>query len=234
MWRGVACHLLALDTGGVGGLPRGVVRRGIARTVQRLSGGVARTGTSSGRVTWTRTCRSRRVAGRAGRVTSWRVDGTGTVARVARGVLGPGRGVPRAVGGRVSGCGGARTVCRSVPRRDIARAVVGSVAGGLRVGGGVAGGVSGSEARHVRSVRGSGVGRVSPRSGPVVEGRGWAGVQRGGKLCGSPRVSRGVARRDLSIERSKAWVVAVWGDVYAVGGGVGGDVAGGEDLGEYL
>ena len=38
----------------------------------------------------------------------------------------------------------------------------------------------------------------------------------------------------LSIEGGEGWVVAVGRDVYAVGGGVGGNVAGREHLGEDL
>ena len=47
-------------------------------------------------------------------------------------------------------------------------------------------------------------------------------------------MSRGVAGRDLPVERSEAGVVAMGRDVYAVRGGVGGYVAGGKHLGEDL
>ena len=47
-------------------------------------------------------------------------------------------------------------------------------------------------------------------------------------------MSGGVAGCDLPVEWSEAGVVAVRRDVYAVGGRVGGDVAGREHLGEDL
>ena len=47
-------------------------------------------------------------------------------------------------------------------------------------------------------------------------------------------MSRGIAGCDLAVEGSEARVVAVGGDVDAVGRGVGGDVTGGEHFGEDL
>ena len=47
-------------------------------------------------------------------------------------------------------------------------------------------------------------------------------------------MSRGIAWGHLAIEGSEARVVAVGRDIDAVGGGVGGDVTGGEHLGEDL
>ena len=74
VWGGVTSHLLALDTGGVGRLTRRVAGSGITRAVERLGGGVAGTGTSrGGGIAWST----------GGVACSWRVDSTGTVARVA-------------------------------------------------------------------------------------------------------------------------------------------------------
>ena len=47
-------------------------------------------------------------------------------------------------------------------------------------------------------------------------------------------MSGGVAGGDLPVERSEAWVVAMGRDVYAVRGGVGGNVAGRKHLSEDL
>ena len=214
---GVTRHLLALDTGGVGWLARGVAGSGIAWTVERLGGRVAGTGT----------CWCWRVAGSTGGVAcSGRVDSTGTVAGVAWRVLGGWR-----VLGSITGRHIARAVCGRVTRGNIAGTVVGSVARGLRVGGSIAGCVAGSEARHVGRSR---VGGVTPGCWPVVLGRSGSGVKGSRQLGRLSGVSRGVARRDLPVERSEAGVVAVGRDVYAVRGGVGGDVAGRKDLREDL
>ena len=131
------------------------------------------------------------------------------------------RHIARAVGGRVT-------------RGNVPGTVVGSVARGLRVGWGVAWCVTGSEARHVGVMRGGRVGGVTPGCWTVVLGRSWAGVKWRRQLGSLARVSRGVAGRDLPVERSEAGVVAMGRDVYAVRGGVGGNVAGGKHLGEDL
>ena len=217
---GVAGHLLSLDTGRVGRLPRGVAGGGVAGAVERLGGGVA--GTGPGRC-------GRIAGGTRGVACSGRVDRTGAVAGVAwrvlgaRGVLGSvaRRHIARAVGGRVARCYVAGAVVRSVTRgRGMCR--------------GVAGRVAGSEAWHVGVVGGSGVGGVTPGCGAVVLGRSRTGVKGSRQLCGLAGVSRGVAGRDLPVERSEARVVAVGRNVYAVRGGVGGNVTGRKHLGEDL
>ena len=102
------------------------------------------------------------------------------------------------------------------------------------MGGSIAGSVAGSEAGHVWGVGGSRVGGVAAWCGTVVLGRSWSGVQRSRQLGSLTGVSGGVARRDLPVERREAGIVAVWRDINAVRGGVGGNVAGGKHLGEDL